>query len=85
MSKECEVMLLEKRNVYGNERFFPKCDNARKVLDLMGKNSFSQWELSKVEKLGYIIMPWSWAVDELSTEPPIRLSGNLVDCGSTQY
>jgi len=69
MSKEYEVMLLEKRNVYGNERFFPKCDNARNVLNLMGKNSFAKWELSNVEKLGYIIMPWSWAVDELSTEP----------------
>jgi len=64
-----ETCLLEKRNCYGNDRYFPKCDKSRQLLHLMGKNSFASWELQRVRDLGYIIQPYSWSVDENSTEP----------------
>ena len=67
MIKTC---VLEKRSVnYGNVRFFPKCHASRELLDLMGKNSFAPWELTKVRKLGYSIVPFAWTIDELSDEP----------------
>jgi len=53
MIKTC---IVEKRNCYGNTRYFPKCRNARLVLDLMRKNSFAPWELKKVRELGYVLL-----------------------------
>ena len=53
MIKTC---IIEKRNCYGNDRYFPKCHNSKLVLDLMGKNSFAPWELQKVRDLGYVVI-----------------------------
>jgi len=63
MIKTC---VLEKRSCYGNNRYFPKCPESKQLLDLMGKNSFAPWDLTKVKELGYVIVPFAWTLDEIS-------------------
>lgn len=41
------------KNVYGNELVYPVCEDANTFAELIGKKTFSSYDLTLIEKLGY--------------------------------
>jgi len=43
------------RNVYGNERIYPVCENAQKFCKLTGKQTLSRSDINVIKSLGYSV------------------------------
>jgi len=48
-------LIITKKSIYGNELFYPICENSKILLSLMNKKTFNRIELSKIKLLGYEI------------------------------
>jgi hypothetical protein len=48
------ALVVEIRHVYGNERIYPVCGQAKGFAELIGVKSFTREQLSKIKGLGYI-------------------------------
>jgi hypothetical protein len=49
------ITVIEK-NVYGNTLIYPLCETAKKFAELIGKKTFSQLDLSRIQGLGYLVL-----------------------------
>ena len=43
------------RNVFGKDRVFPVCELALKISELIGTKTFNEWQLKKIQSLGFKI------------------------------
>ncbi len=43
------------KNVYGNERIYPVCDNAKTFALLTSKKTLDRYDIDKIKSLGYIV------------------------------
>lgn len=48
-----KTLLVEIKNVYGNETIYPVCDDAHIFTQLTGKKTLSRTDISKIKTLGY--------------------------------
>jgi len=46
-------LIIEIKNVYGNELIYPICDKALKLCSLTGQKTFSKGAISTLKLLGY--------------------------------
>jgi len=46
-------LIIEIKNVYGNELVYPICDKALKLCSLTGQKTFSKGAISTLKLLGY--------------------------------
>jgi hypothetical protein len=47
-----KTLIIERKNVYGNELLYPACANAKIFAALTGKKTLSTSDISLIEKLG---------------------------------
>ncbi len=43
------------KSVYGNNLIYPNCDKSHLLAKLIGKKTFSQYDLNTIRQLGYIV------------------------------
>lgn len=55
MNDEQMKIVITRREVYGTERFYPKCTKAALLARLAHRHTFSRRELQLVKELGYHI------------------------------
>lgn len=48
-------LLIEMRNVYGNELIYPANDTARALVTLTGRKTFSRSDIQTLKGLGYAV------------------------------
>ncbi len=48
-----KTLLVEIKNVYGNETIYPVCDDAHVFTQLTGKKTLSRNDIAKIKMLGY--------------------------------
>ena len=48
-------MDLKEKSVYGNTLVYPNCETSKLFCELLAKKTFSNEDLSKIQKLGYKI------------------------------
>jgi hypothetical protein len=53
MATEANVVLVEVRNVYGNETIYPACDNAKQFCAIAGTKTLPQHLLKNIKALGF--------------------------------
>lgn len=55
-------IVIEVRDVYGNQLVYPVCDTAKRFCRLTGRKTFTHADLIEIEGLGYLIAqrPRSW-------------------------
>lgn len=54
MSNE-DKALVDVKSVYGNERIYPICENAKIFAQMLGQETLTRRDLNYMEKLGYKI------------------------------
>lgn len=57
------------KNVYGNEMIYPACETAEKFCELIGKKTFSQSDMMRINELGYTMN----VVAALGVIPGVRM------------
>ena len=50
--KELKI-IIKKKTVYGNELFYPVCEDAKKFCQLIGKKTLDLRDISIIKSLGY--------------------------------
>lgn len=50
-----KTLLLIKKSIYGNELFYPLCEDSKILLSLIDKKTFNRSDLYKIKSLGYEI------------------------------
>ena len=54
MDKQCRTIYFERKENYGEIRFYPKCEKSRFLADLCGRKIFYRQEVLDIrDKLGY--------------------------------
>lgn len=48
-------IIVQIKNVYGNELIYPICDNAKLFTSLTGKQTLSLGDINKIKSLGYVV------------------------------
>ena len=61
------ILLVEFKNVYGVERIYPICDNAKLFASIAGTKTLSEENLRAAQKLGFRIEQ-KWQQQEWITE-----------------
>ena len=61
------ILLVEFKNVYGVERIYPICDNAKLFASIAGTKTLSEENLQSAQKLGFRIEQ-KWQQQEWITE-----------------
>jgi len=46
-------LIIELKNVYGNDLVYPICDKAKKLCELTNQKTFSKFAINKLKELGY--------------------------------
>jgi len=41
------------KSVYGNDLVYPVCDTAKKLVELAGRKTFTDWDIKLIKELGY--------------------------------
>jgi hypothetical protein len=47
------TILIEVKNVYGNEALYPVCENGKRFAQIAGKKTLSRADLGIISKLGF--------------------------------
>jgi len=48
-------LILKEKSVYGNIMIYPNCEKSIIFSNLIGKKTFTKFDIEKMEKLGYLI------------------------------
>lgn len=57
MKSEFMTVVVDIRNVYGNEAIYPVCDNAKLFAELAGTKTLTRQAVETIKKLGYDVIP----------------------------
>jgi len=44
------------KNVYGNRRVYPACEQSQIIADMINRDTFSEFHIEMMERLGYKIV-----------------------------
>ena len=58
MSKQKEIVYVEKKTVYGNELVYPVCEKAKRFAILTGQKTLSDGAIFQIKRLGYSVMEY---------------------------
>ena len=58
MTKQKEIVYVEKKNVYGNELVYPVCEKAKRFAILTGQKTSSDGAIFQIKRLGYSVMQY---------------------------
>ena len=53
MTNSIPMITIEVKDVYGQRKFYPKCEQAKVFADIAGTKTLSETNLRRIKKLGY--------------------------------
>ena len=53
-------IILQVKNVYGNDLVYPHCEQAKKLANFKGTKTFNELDLQRLKGLGYV---FTWVAD----------------------
>lgn len=55
MTNATPMVTIEVRDIYGQRKFYPKCEHAKVFADIAGTKTLTEVNLRRIKKLGYRI------------------------------